>query len=575
MKQQTTNKQLNRYKVLVFFMVMAFITVGCQDELDSASKENTTAVNQNTPSITTLSLEQVDETFNRLKNDLGIDHYLRPPKSMGLMFRTTTDTLGLTIATDIIKQVTMGDYSSYTMKIIHENDSTVFYNLTIEYKNGKSGMFVTKYTPTAYWLDNKDSAYQGNIQSRKMNTLEEYIDPEDIFDEELWGDNNYDVGVGVGGIGGSYTPQTSPYYPTDCGGIVIVTMESVPYPCGCGDWPGDYCTGCNIASPQYPGYNMIPLYYCQDYGYGDPYDGPQDDTGSSTGGVSITDPDPDDGISIVAQIKPEECTTPLVGDLNGDCILSEYERCLINGYSSTVCNCVMTGSSIADCLDNDCNKLKAVTDVPVTNTRLYQLRTENSSFEKGFKVSKNPSSNSYEPSIIINNNTGNCRSVNIAPHPYTAVIAHTHPSCVYYKMFSAPDILKLANMAYKVQNSSNTTVKLTELTHILVFNDNGTHKTYALRFDDEASVQTLLDIVNNEKLLDDFNKKLQKDYDSDYNSFTFTNETDIYKQQRHLFKHLEKYNLNISLYEANFDTNGKVNHWKKINKDTLQQEDCN
>src|SRR5690606_25235660 len=140
------------------------------------------------------------------------------------------------------------------------------------YKNGKSGMFVTKYTPTAYWLDNKDSAYQGDIQSRRMNTLEEYTDPEDIFDEELWGDNNYGVGAGVGG---SYSAAYSADYPTDCFGTVVVSWETITYLCQCttpGHLPGQ-CVDCE--NPGY--YDYVARYQCVDDGYYG--SNPPDDTG--------------------------------------------------------------------------------------------------------------------------------------------------------------------------------------------------------------------------------------------------------------------------------------------------------
>jgi len=95
-----------------------------------------------------------------------------------------------------------------------------------------------------------------------------------MFDEDLvGGDNNTGLGSGVGGSNDNYTPQGSPYYPTDCGGTVIITMESIPYPCGCGDWPGGNCQGCNNSSPMFPGYTQVPYYTCIDYGYGNPVDG--------------------------------------------------------------------------------------------------------------------------------------------------------------------------------------------------------------------------------------------------------------------------------------------------------------
>jgi len=490
------------------------------------------------------------------------------------------DTLGLIIETDIIKQVTLGDYTSYTMKIV-DNDSLVFYNLTIEYKDGSSDMFITKYTPTEYWRNNKVEVFQGKVQSKKAE-LTQYTDPEEAFDELGGGLGNPDDYGGRGGGGGSvddYFANYTPYYPTNCNGIVLISYEEVPFPCGCGDWDISECTGCPPENgfPMWPGVNEIPMYYCQenlDPGDYDPYD-PGDISNPGGGG-----PDPtnvDDGPSVAATIKPEECTEHIAGDTNGDCVLSEHERCIKDNYPTEICDCVLQGSTIADCLDNDCEQLKAITDVPIINTRLYQLWTTNDNFEKGFKVSKNPSNNTYVPSDIISNNTNNCNAVKIKPNTYSAVIAHSHPSCVAYKMFSAEDILKLASMASAVQLNPNgdTTVQLTELTHIVVFNDIGYEGVFAIRFDNEESVQALQNIANNKKKRRDFIRDLKDAYKSDFDNNNGIENTSIAKQQEHMFKHLAKYNLNISLYEGILDDNNKVDNCKKINKDTLEQEDCN
>ena len=110
---------------------------------------------------------------------------------------------------------------------------------------------------------------------------------------------------------------------------------------------------------------------------------------------------------------------------------------------------------------------------------------------------------------------------------------------------------------------------------MLVFkNDSGEFKTFALRFDDLESVLALLNIRNNRKKRNEFERVLKGNYESDINSVTYVIETDIYKQQRHLFNHLNKYNLNISLYEANYDAYGRVDTWQRINENDLQKEPC-
>uniref|UniRef100_UPI004047F79A hypothetical protein n=1 Tax=Flavobacterium sp. TaxID=239 RepID=UPI004047F79A len=216
-------------KLILFLIATTFISCSLEEELI----KNEQTKNNLIPIVKTVPYENAGETFRLLKNNFKIEPYLKSRFQSNLQARTTTQTSGLTIVTDVVKEVTLGDYTSYTMEVISQQDSLVFYNLTMEYKNGESSMFVTKYSPTEFWLNNKNESFQGNISSARLNLLTQYTDPEELFNDDL-GNNNHDLGVGVGGGGGGgYSPQGSPYYPTDCGGIVIVSIEEVPYQCGC------------------------------------------------------------------------------------------------------------------------------------------------------------------------------------------------------------------------------------------------------------------------------------------------------------------------------------------------------
>lgn len=218
------------------------------------------------PIVKIISYEQSGETFSRLKAALNIERYLKSNHTSDLQARGLLDTLGLTVLTDVIQQVTFGDYVSYTMEILNQKDTIVFYNLTMENKNEGSSMFITKYVPEQDWLTNKEEVYRGAIFSRRINVLTQATDLDDVFDDDLTGGNNsHDLGIGVGGGGGSIF---LPNYPSNCNGMVIVSMQSIPYQCGCGHWPWQDCDGCKEASPAYSGYNMIPYYFCQEYGNG-------------------------------------------------------------------------------------------------------------------------------------------------------------------------------------------------------------------------------------------------------------------------------------------------------------------
>ncbi|WP_028872850.1 hypothetical protein [Psychroserpens burtonensis] len=84
--------------------------------------------------------------------------------------------------------------------------------------------------------------------------------------------------------------------------------------------------------------------------------------------------------------------------------------------------------------------------------------------------------------------------INIPVDPYTVVIAHTHPPSEdgYYAMFSEPDITKMGEIVNHVENSFSQSVPTIDITHIVIADG----KTFAIRFDDAASVQKLLDIYS-------------------------------------------------------------------------------
>ncbi|WP_422105276.1 hypothetical protein [Winogradskyella sp.] len=323
-----------RTKSLVALLGLGWLTLyfACQHDVLPHESQSTTDV----PRITTIDFDGPDATFNALKSQYHLEAFRAPHSSRRIKGKSTTDTLGLTIATDIIRQVTLGDYSSYTMKIVHDKDSTVFYNLTIEYKNGASDIFITKYSPTAYWLNNTNETYQGEVQSRRA-TLEDYSDPDDAFNEEPGsGPGNPDLGAGPGGGSGvNYSAD----YPWDCMGTVIVSTELIPYQCTCEHhWPWDACD----CSDQ-PGYDQVVVYACEENWDADPSD--PGDTSNPGGGSA--DPIPDDP-AITVTITPEECTERIDGDLDHDCDVDTVD-CELAGNGPEVCDCVSTGSLVDEC----------------------------------------------------------------------------------------------------------------------------------------------------------------------------------------------------------------------------------
>ncbi|WP_452219200.1 hypothetical protein [Lacinutrix undariae] len=279
------------------------------------------------------------------------------------------------------------------------------------------------------------------------------------------------------------------------------------------------------------------------------------DTGSDTGGFTPIGGGPGG-----------ETGNPAAGD--------DDTPCEENGLTTTIDDgnggCI-TGTGVVVELPerNNCIDLKEFTDIPLVKTRLNTLKNDGGNFEKGMRIDKNPNTGEYVPTPILSN-TGAYREINLYPSGYTEVIVHTHPPTDVFSMFSGPDILEMGKVASLIEGVSASTVASVSITHILVTDG----MTFALRFDDIASVTKLKNIYEDPEQKKKFNKRLLKLYKKDKNSLTGLGETDIYKQQRHLFAFLQEYNVNLSLYQAD-QSGGFITGWRKINKETLAKENCN
>lgn len=563
-------------KLILFLIATTFISCSLEEELI----RNEQTKNNLIPVVKTVPYENAGETFRLLKNNFKIEPYLKSRFQSNLHARTTTQTSGLTIVTDVVKEVTLGDYTSYTMEVISQQDSLVFYNLTMEYKNGESSMFVTKYSPTEFWLNNKNESFQGNISSARLNLLTQYTEPEELFNDDL-GNNNHDLGVGPGGGGGgNYSPQGSPYYPTNCGGIVIVSIEEVPYQCGCGDWPWQNCSGCNSNSPYYPGYHQIPYYICQDYGYGN--NNPPSDTGGFNGG-GTSNPSSGSDTSIAGMIKPEECTERITGDLNGDCMLSPYEACLLNGYSLEVCECLNANNgTLADCIsDNNCNKLTDMLDPDKQNLNLYinDLVTKHQQGQKNevsYSFRKTPQ---YDPTTDDYTAFGNYNAIykeggptmvkiNIGTLWYSSIHLHPKDQEAAAGIFSWLDIRTLKDAYDELTSVMKSEVSMTILAPNPLNLNN--YNVYTLKIKDVNALSQALnnewnsskwaDITDDNKKIEAIQKSLGKDYEANKNNLA------------QFF--LQKFsNYGLSLYQL------ENNQWKElvINNSTnqLEEKPCN
>lgn len=217
--------------------------------------------------------------------------------------------------------------------------------------------------------------------------------------------------------------------------------------------------------------------------------------------------------------------------------------------------------------DPDCEKLKdTISNVPLIKQRLKDLRNVTGNFEKGLRINKNPTTNDYVPSPLLSGKSGE-RFISIRVDAYTVVIVHKHPDNGVYDMFSGNDIIKMGQNVYRTASNSN--INPMSITHMLITSD----RTFALRFDNPLSAEKLKNIYSNIDNRNKFIKKLNNAYGQDQKP-QLGKYTDISKQQHRLFDFLKTANLGISLYEANYDSNGYVEGWQKINKENLTKEPC-
>ncbi len=148
----------------------------------------------------------MDAFFHDLSRRHNLESYLGLEHLTNIQAKNSQDTLGLTIYTDDVKEVTSSDYTSYTMRMATPDaDSTKFYNITFEDKSGTSGVFVTKYIPTEQWLTNKEQAFEGSAKTYRITD-----DITHVIDDADGGNSN----------GGIINGGTSNEYPDDCDGWI-------------------------------------------------------------------------------------------------------------------------------------------------------------------------------------------------------------------------------------------------------------------------------------------------------------------------------------------------------------------
>jgi len=259
---------------------MLFLFFSCQKEETPVKEMANVDFNvQKQPTIKTIDDKQANPKFDILKDRFQLGkHFVDVNQTSGLS-KTTTKNGDIIIHDDVVKEITLGNYISYTMRITFPKlKTTSLYNLTIEEYNGSTGMFVTKYTPRQGAVANLSTDISDmSITTQRITDIDYYNPEEDVVTENP--------------VGNSNSGSSSETYPYDCDDYVVTTSVLNETLCGCGhtweDLLQGICTGCQIREPMYPSLSSVNLYECIPYNYGDDESGTNDPTGG--GGGSTTD----------------------------------------------------------------------------------------------------------------------------------------------------------------------------------------------------------------------------------------------------------------------------------------------
>ena len=330
--------KLKKIKLFLLAIIAIFTIVACDKDLYEEAINQDKEIN-----IKQISLEKFNSKMRQMKNKPEIERFMVSSRNGSALSRTES-TSEFEIITDDIKEITQGDYTSYTMYLKTPDTTNNIYNITIEEIDGNSSFFITKYIPKTYWLENKNLPFDGeiityresNTNSSGANTLQEYLD---LIYGELYaggagGGGSLSLTGTSGGTSWSSGLGGSPIYPQNCNGTVKTDYILEPKKCSLNrHWPWQTCSLDDGAQPYY---ELTPYYTCvpntpsggNTSGSGDTSGGNTLGGGGSGSGTGTGSGGTNTGAvtgSITTIVDPtEECNAPR-GDLNNDCMLDENE----------------------------------------------------------------------------------------------------------------------------------------------------------------------------------------------------------------------------------------------------------
>lgn len=275
-------KKLKKINLFSIALIAIFTLIACEKDLyeDAIQQNQDKQIN-----IKQISLEQFNSKLVQMKNKPEIEGFMVSSNSNSFQNRASNGS-EFEIITDDIKEITQGDYTSYTMYVKTPDTTNSIYNITIEEVNDNTSLFLTKYKPSNNWTITSNRNFEGNVITYRISgTTNDPVVLASLFTEAFEGlqEGGYN-GIGTGS-GGS---NSSNYYPYDCDGIVQTTYLLEPHSCHSGNhMPWQACEYLNPSFQEYdpskgPYYELIPYYTCiPDY---TPVDGDIPNPGDTPGG---------------------------------------------------------------------------------------------------------------------------------------------------------------------------------------------------------------------------------------------------------------------------------------------------
>lgn len=458
--------KLKKIKQLLIALTAILTIVACEKDLceDVINQDKQISIKQ-------ISLEKFNSKMRQTKNKPDIERFMVSSKNSSVLSRTE-NTSEFEIITDDIKEITQGDYTSYTMYVKTSDTSNNIYNITIEEVDGYTTFFITKYIPNTNWLENKDQPFNGEIITfRESNTnsggavsLQEYLD---LINDEL-----YAAAGGGGSISGTESGVSwssglggSPIYPQNCNGTVNTTYILEPKMCSLNrHWPWQTCS---LGDGAQPYYELTPYYTCVPSTTGS---GNTSGSGNTTGGNTLGGGSSGTGTGTSSGISTGTTTGSITTIVDP---IEEEEK-------KTPCEELIENDSISDFNTKMAElKIKAGTQDFESAHAIYQNAVDGLIVGEEFTGQSNSNGEGREVYLSLNSsittNTINCVG-----------FIHCHlDNGTTFKVFSLDDIIALALIA-------NYSTRPTSELAIYVTTNSG---TFALKVKNKVLLRSKIDVL--------------------------------------------------------------------------------